>query len=404
MNYLSRILFFSLLLFKLDLGLAQEVCVNNPPKPSQALDNSEQTGTSLPVQTKAVPSFKTTKNSQYSEINRLIRQGTDPLTKSFHASRSAQGGFCLTCGTSSQTQSNLNQVNEVLQQTVLPLKIKKDCIVAALQREIQQTGSICDGNKPLRQFDNGGKTAPCLHATDVDYIHYSVNLALQCLATVKAPLDARVVMKKINNESGFNFFLAYVGGVGALQLTSDAVKDMSSYKPQPNSSTIVGSGRYIVEGVLNSQNKACQPFAEVLKNDIKKRPPYPGRNSYCSWVSTGEGFARNLIYAMGYYLHNRDDIIAPKLRSISPHLAENQEILNALTLLSYSSEGRAGAFAAIRNLRLSKNSKPAEVVQAANKKYTYLRETDKKMRELLENIHGPRKMSADEIRGNTCVE
>ncbi|WP_413557181.1 hypothetical protein [Bdellovibrio sp. HCB209] len=215
----------------------------------------------------------------------------------------------------------------------LPALIKRECINASLMRDPGQTGYACTSGKKStdQNIANsygqvGGKTQQCITADMVSYIQFSVNSAIKCLSP-DVPVDSRVIYQKFNNETGFNYSIAWNGGAGIGQMTNIAVEEIAD-----------GNGRGLIEGVANSSKHSCQAFKDIAKSDLKRRPRINSGN-YCDYVSAGDGLARNLMYGIAYYLHMRDSIIQPKLFQENKSFASNREIVSALTAVSYGAEG-----------------------------------------------------------------
>jgi hypothetical protein len=234
----------------------------------------------------------------------------------------------------------------------LPLLIKRECINASLMRDPGQKGYACSANKKSTDQDIevsygqvGGKTQQCITPDMVSYIQYAVNSAIKCLSPDN-PVDARVIYQKFNNETGFNYSIAWNGGAGIGQMTNIAVEEV-----------VDGAGRGIVEEVAKSSKHSCQGFKDIAKLDLKKRPRINSGN-YCDYVSAGDGLARNLMYGIAYYLHMRDSIIEPQLFQENQSFAKNREIVSALTAVSYGAEGikKARALAEKASLYTAKSN------------------------------------------------
>jgi hypothetical protein len=234
----------------------------------------------------------------------------------------------------------------------LPAVIKRECIAASLMRNPGQKGYACSATKKSTDQDIeipygqvGGKTQQCITADMVSYIQFAVNSAIKCLSDDN-PVDSRVIYQKFNNETGFNYSIAWNGGAGIGQMTNIAVEEIAD-----------GAGRPILENISKSNKHSCQGFKGVADSDLNKRPKISSSN-YCDYVSAGDGLARNLMYGVAYYLHMRDSIIAPKLFEENIALAGNREIVSALTAVSYGAEGikKARALAEKASLYTAKNN------------------------------------------------
>ena len=234
----------------------------------------------------------------------------------------------------------------------LPSLIKRECINASLMRDPGQKGYACSATKQSTDQDIeipygqvGGKTQQCITADMVSYIQFAVNSAIKCLSDDN-PVDSRVIYQKFNNETGFNYSIAWNGGAGIGQMTNIAVEEIAD-----------GAGRPILENVAKSSKHSCQGFKDVAKSDLGKRPRINSSN-YCDYVSAGDGLARNLMYGIAYYVHMRDSIIVPKLFNENRSLSTNREVVSALTAVSYGAEGikKARALADKAGLYTAKNN------------------------------------------------
>ena len=317
-------------------------------------------------------------------------------------------------------------------------KIKKDCLISSLKRDVggDEPGYTCKNGK-ASSFSNTGSDKACINQKAVDYMQFAIHAATECLSTPESPLDPRMVLRMINNESGSNFYVGAKGGVGLAQLTSDPVEDMAGWYEteyiNPKTKKVVysakedsigyfrsryyslqglkkenhvfikGRGSYVLQSIADSPNPACAPFKKMAEEDLQKPPASPGRPAnYCSWVSPGNGLAHNLIYALGYMKYTRDMVIKPYLEKHSSTLANNQEVLDSLALVAYGHGGASAAKSLINSLRINKNSDPATVERELMQDNDYLRNTQKKMRELLANLK-PSPFSAADLQGDSCI-
>lgn len=334
-------------------------------------------------------------------INKAIYLATDPLAMAFseyygHANR-CEPDATETPLTFAKAFKLLGDLAESVTKPSATF-IKKECVEASLQRDIDQKGYTCEGNT-AKEFNNSAEgNTPCLNRYSVDYIHFSVNLALKCFATLRDPIDARFLLKKINTETGFNFFLGSSGGVGMGQLTRWPVKEIAGQKK------LEGNARQIFEDLAKSEDPACKPFKQVVEADLKTPPPIPPINHVCKYVSTNDGLARNLAYGLGYFIYNRDEVIKPFLRqkNISKDLVRSKELVNYATLLSYGPDGPEGAKAFMDSNRFKKGTvdqgiralKSADYVNTANERYKS---------QLLPFFKPGEEPSNEDLKGSSCV-
>lgn len=340
------------------------------------------------------------KKPQNQVINNSLAKARDPLTLKFRTEKPSEP--CLPCGSQGHRQKMIPDL-KALRDFIQPSKIKKECIVASLQRETAGTGYSCATGHP-QAFDNAGATAPCLNSSVADFLHYSLNQALSCLSPKEDPVDPRQILQKINNETAFHFFLASKAGVGQGQLTSYPVKEIAGWYNQKKE-FIPGQAYYLMEKLMASKNPACDPFKKIVSKDAKTPPPLPGtKANYCRWLSVGEGLGRNLFYSLAYYIYVRDQIVKEELKEKAPALVKNKELVNALTLISYGPQGPAEARSLIHTLRLNNQTKPIEARKKLMEASSYLRQTQSKMAELINIYRHGQEISPEDLQGDSCVE
>lgn len=339
-------------------------------------------------------------------INNSLEASVSPLTQaSSRKDGNLSSGICATCSKTTTTEKSartlLAWTKDVTKKQAGAKKISRACIEASLQRDSGGDGFACATETP-QKFIQKGSTAACLNNRVVDHIEFAVNDAIACFASEYKALDPRFVLKKINNETGFNFFLAYPGGKGIGQLTSDPVDEIAGWKDRKGK-FIKGNAFYILEDLISNNNPSCRPFREAIKNDLKNPPPSPSlEKNYCAWVSPGDGLARNLVYSFGYYIHVRDKIIKPALFRKSPALAANSEIVNYFTLVAYGPGGNKEAKSLIDRLRINNKSNPAHIKNQIIRRNPYVKQTEEKMAELLEKMNAP--ATEANLGGDLCVK
>ncbi len=344
-------------------------------------------------------------------INNALYTANDPLTKAFVAAQLK--AYCSPQNTPVKTANDIKKVtNSTLS---INSGIKIECIDASLQREVGNTGYSCHKGTPTA-FDNFKSSAPCVGRKTADFIQYSVNQAIKCISPTDDPIDPRVILRKINNETGFNFYIGYTGGVGIGQLTSDPVNEIAGWwdtkKVRDKKTKKVvemrttytqGNAHSVLESLTTSTNPACAPFKKIVEKELQDPPPTPGsKKNYCSWLSVGEGLGRSLVYGLGYYVYARDHFIKGALADRAPDLIKNKDLVNTLTLVAYGPGGPAQAKAMIRSLRLNNRSNPDEAIKQVSKQSDYVSQTNDKMNELMANLN-KLSPSASDIRGDSCL-
>ncbi|WII70896.1 hypothetical protein QJS83_10530 [Bdellovibrio sp. 22V] len=343
------------------------------------------------------------KGNQNQDINKSLTAASDPLTVAFNTKRSGLDiKDCPPSMKASSPQLSGDFIDAISRiSSVRTKQIKKECIEASLQREVGNEGYSCNGDTK-KKFENAGASAPCLSQKTVDFIHYAVNQAINCMSTGRNPIDPRFILKKFNNETAFNFYIAYSGGKGLGQLTSNPVDEIAGW--YKGKKFIEGNAFYILEGLMASNNPSCRPFKEIIQKDINSPPPSPGSaRNYCAWIRPGDGIARNLVYSLGYYIHMRDNIIKPALEKRAQKLARNDEVINYLTLVAYGPGGPEEAKTLIRRFRFSDSTTPAQAKSKIIANNAYVNQTEDKFADELLKVMKDKPTEADK-RGDTCVQ
>lgn len=298
-----------------------------------------------------------------------------------------------------------------------PSPLAKACVVAALRRGVSQTAFTCNYPSETLRRPISSETPPsvltalgpdpdkknqCMTEDYADYLRYSVNLAAECLSTEGA-VDVQSLFAKINNETAFNVSIGYDGGVGLMQVTGVCADEMAGAK---------GGGRYVLENILKSPKKACEPFRKIAENDLKS-PPTTDSKNYCNWVGPGEGLTRSLLYGLGYQVHMRKTVVIPLLQQLMPQFASNREVIREMEYITYGRGGIKELKWILAKHRMSKRSKLRDVLKALHKDSPYVREVEGKMHEVLclkkqINPATPAckklKFSPAQLSGSECVE
>lgn len=189
------------------------------------------------------------------------------------------------------------------------------CFQTSLRRSNSVGGSLCNGSRSLGPLPGPGTGAPCIDQNLARYIHFAFHQALDCtqgivsrLSGGAARVNSELLFRKINNETGFSFWVHSRSGTGIGQFIDVAVVDA------------LERGRDLLERVITSPDPSCAMFAPLLRQDLERRLFYrlQGRSNFtqnggtegiggseaffpsqnrCLWVSPGEGVARSFIYS-----------------------------------------------------------------------------------------------------------
>lgn len=299
------------------------------------------------------------------------------------------------------------------QNTATSPSIAKECILASMKRLPGNKGYVCGydekeinleaepGDQKIQKYYGraSGNTAQCIDDSMVDYMHYSVNMAIKCFSNI-APIDSKTIFKIINNETAFNLSISSRDGRGIGQITTPAAAELTHPK--------LGNGKYILKSVMQNPNPACTPFRNIAENDLRDGPPLKNRlKSICAWVNPGDGLARNLMYTIGYYLTLRDHYIKGYLEKRNKSLAENTQLLNDLTAVAYGREGLKKVRALIDNYRVGPSSDAKTLSQAFRSESKYLNEINLKMKEMYCQMSAAScksdNLPTEALEGDLCV-
>lgn len=392
--------------------VSQDVCINNAPEKNRKLIDSFNANKD-PLKTAFLEIRKT------SERFKAPACIEDPEKKQFgllgEISQVILHPFDSHAPALELIQDTAADMQELSKTPYAPAAlIKRECIAVAMQRQPGNDGYTCDYSMsrdikrgfspatksvPRKYGTAGGKTLQCVNNDLVDYMHFSVNTAIQCLSPTN-PIDSRVIFQKFNNETGFNHTLASKGGVGLVQTTNSAVKELT---------TPAGKGKYILQNVANSMKKSCEGFKNIAQQDLKKRPVI-NSNNYCSWVSSGDGLARSLLYGIGYYIVMRDNYVTPILKNRSLELATDKEIVGSLTAISYGYEGIKHSRWLMQKFRAGKSTNAASFLKNVQNNSRYLKDMKEKNHEVhcLKNGITSKEcknlnLSDEQLGGDECV-
>lgn len=190
-------------------------------------------------------------------------------------------------------------------------------IVARANDNIDATRTLCTPNARVV------RSTPCLTDNYVNYVHFAVNSAIRCMSSPGNELDPDTIFDKINNESAFMGFAHNSGGVGLMQMTSIAAREV--FNPDQ-------AGRQHVEEMMGRPEKRtfCAPFRPMLMT-------VQGSVNSCQWLGVENGMARNAfagIALMSYYQKSiKEKLVAAGI----PRSNSNFETaVRSLSLVAYN--------------------------------------------------------------------
>ncbi len=314
----------------------------------------------------------------------------DPFTSFYLQNQIKAPEECTTTLPNPSVITPLVEFKKQLYQTYGPGKIQKKCIHAALKRGSGVKGYVC--NSPKGKAISTGSTdenGPCITEPIVDYLHWTINQAIDCVSPEDGvPLDARIIFKKLNTETGFHFNMANEGAIGIGQITSIAVEELQ----------INPESKKIFKEILTSSKSSCLPFKDLLKKKLHT----PLRK--CEHVNLGSGMATNMLYSLILYRHMRDShVYGAKSHLQKKHITDPQ-IINYLTFSMYGPKGLS-ARDLVNSNKIPSDISYSDFKKALSHKDIYLRQADHKMEEVLKLMNPAKNTFLEsEINGDTCLE
>lgn len=266
-------------------------------------------------------------------------------------------------------QSKIQDFVFELQNAVRLPQISPVCIHNSMGRENKTLTYFCqikNGKMTKTSMGSPGPQGPCMTSEIASYVSWAMSKAIACLNDPQKPINPLLIYKKFNNETGFNFTAASIGGVGIGQLTTAAIKDINSES-------------MYVRNVLNSTRPECEPF----KSALQKLPQ--SATSYCELIEPSDGLARNLFYSISYFLRIRDHYmeklrVNQLLQNNNPPI-ESADYQNYIALAAYGAEGLA-VFPKILQAAKRFPNNYAQFEKSAGAQSVYLRATEAKFKEV----------------------
>jgi hypothetical protein len=256
--------------------------------------------------------------------------------------------------------------------------IKASCVTAAITRldnvQADKWSCVSDTSSPRRQ-----RTVPCMTKSYVEYVTYATNEAIRCLSRPDRPVNPQVVFSKINNESAFGSFLSGNAGKGLTQMTTIAAQEM----------LVDGEGAEFLKSIVDQNPEGCRNFQAILKLPLQLNNENEAR--ICQFISPGGGIGRTLLTGIGLHLYYRDGMRGSARERLEKLGLQNhpelQKMADYLALVSFSSEGPAGASEALVKIqgRIQRNTSFQAFKSLLDKQVDYLRAIDQKMREVFQS-------------------
>ena len=204
--------------------------------------------------------------------------------------------YCI--GDAASPMRGQNLLGSAQLATLSQMHVSRACIRAAI---VSRANDNVAANRTIcAPAARGRNTTPCLTERYVDFMHFTVNNALRCISAPDNPIDADMVFGLINNESAFMGFVHSTRGVGLMQMTTIAGREIYNVGHGGNEHLREMMGR-------PSKRGFCDPFKRLI------RPVTGNSLDTCSFVGLEDGMARNVIGGIGllsYYQKAAKDMLA----------------------------------------------------------------------------------------------
>jgi hypothetical protein len=261
--------------------------------------------------------------------------------------------------------------------------IPRQCIEAALGRNIVSTYYNCTGPKPTSVSTTS--QPDCKTQEQVDYTYWLVNRTIQCLQDFEHPIPSDLVFKKISNESGFQFNACSGNGCGLGQILGLAVltmgKPKDGFKIKRPDGSIREATQFDIANNISSDPK-CAAFRGLLdndKSDKRTRVTSYGKQNRCEILYPGSGAATNVLYSIGYWQYLKatgremDELLhfvktkqEDKTLSAAARASwEDARIINDAVMLGYNIGGGGAASKAVDFLKSNRVKRPDGSVDIA---------------------------------------
>ncbi|MEK7357194.1 MAG: hypothetical protein AAB250_12145 [Bdellovibrionota bacterium] len=294
----------------------------------------------------------------------------------FYNRPSTQANFVNACRAEVRSGSPMNRSNYnaiITGASIRQQHISRTCIRAVIatraNENIETNITFCTPEARNRN------TIPCLTDRYVNYVQFSLNSAMRCISSNQNPVNPDTVFEMINNESAFMGFVRNFGGVGLMQMTSIAGREIFN---------IGADGRRHLDAMMARPEKRafCDPFRGL--------PVQVGSRSLdaCSFVGISQGIPRSAIAGIGllsyYQKLVQDEIISKGIPRSHPRF---YQIVELLALVSYN-RGFSQAQLVLSKLgagNVARNPNPRSLISAAALRWTgmdYLQAMSVRRREI----------------------
>lgn len=273
------------------------------------------------------------------------------------------------------------------------LAFKQECLEVSNKSSSATAAQIsCPGG-------SSGKGNMCVTSEQLKYQNAVISSFVNC-ATKEGlgGIDLDAIFQKLSIESGFRPQYSSGNGTGIGQLTGIFVDDVFQK----------GRGFERLKKIADSTSPDCEAAKIVASADIKSKPKFSDK---CAFISTGDGFERNILYGLIGTATAWAKNLEPKLRGYLNKYRNDPAIedVKKFTIMNaYGSGGNRAAAAAAR--RLSSFS-PAEFVKRMQKplmskrqNLTQYTSNIKKRQDVIgKNLPEPIKSEFAKIGADACI-
>ncbi|MBC7464356.1 MAG: hypothetical protein H7256_00045 [Bdellovibrio sp.] len=274
------------------------------------------------------------------------------------------------------------------------LAFKQECLV------VSNTSSSASAAQIACPSGTRAKGNMCITNEQLTYQNAVISNFVNC--AVKEGLtgiDLNAIFQKLSIESGFRPQYSSGNGTGMGQLTSTFIDDIHQKH----------RGYKYMKKIADSTNPDCDAAKLIASPDLKSKPKFSNK---CEFISTGEGFERNILYSLIGTTTVWEMNLEPKLRPyLKKHASDSNidDVKQLSVMNAYGSGGPAAAAAAIR--RLSARS-PAEFVKGMKKPLKtmsgknltqYTSNIEKRQNKIGDKLPEPIKSEFAKVGADACI-
>ena len=252
---------------------------------------------------------------------------------------------CLACTESEKLMDPPKQIqglsNELNGAPNAPtLLFKSACLAASNTFDTGTNEIMCPNGEKLKS-KNPSRDGLCINNEIMTYQNAVISSFLSCAKrSGLTTFSATSLYKMFSVESAFKPQYASRGGTGMSQLTGIFVDDIH----QP------WRGRKFLDKIAKSDLQECEAAKLIAQEDLNSKPKI---SDACSFIQTGKGFERNILYGLIGMANSWEKDIEPKLRSYLERNKGNpltEEIKEVALINAYGHGGRVAARALVARL------------------------------------------------------